>query len=102
MHEFLSKQYILCQAFRVKEDMSYTIMPVVLMCMKDISEIIMPIAGKVRVLKEAIQFVGHIHDENQENLQFIAIGPFSTHQFYLDVKNNKHSDFINFDGNNEI
>jgi hypothetical protein len=43
-------------------------MPVVLMCMKDISEIIMPKAGKVRVLKEAIQFVGHIHEENQENL----------------------------------
>ena len=64
MHEFLSKQYILCQAFRVKDDMSYTIMPVVLICMKDISEIIMPMAGKVRVLKEAIQFVGHIHEEN--------------------------------------
>jgi hypothetical protein len=39
-------------------------MPIVLICMRDISEIILPIAGKARVLKEAIQFVGHIHEEN--------------------------------------
>jgi hypothetical protein len=32
---------------------------------------------------------------------FLAIAPFSTHSFDLDIETNKHSDFIDYHGNDE-
>jgi flagellar assembly factor FliW len=60
-----------------------------------------PESGPPRILPEAIQYVCHFKENEEGKLHFLAMDPFSTHEFSVDVKQQNYSDFTTYTGNNE-
>ena len=102
VHSFLSEQYVVCQSYRINEQLEYINMPLVLWSMSDMSKILQPQSGTHRKLEEAIQYVGHIQDATTNKVTFVAMDPFSSYHFDLDPQLETYSEYRKFDGNNEL
>lgn len=102
VHTFLKEQYVVCQSYRINEQLEYINMPLVLWSMSDVSNILQPHSGTHTKLEEAIQYVGHIKNTATNKITFVAIDPFSSYHFDLDPQLETYSDYRRFYGNNEL
>jgi hypothetical protein len=102
VHDFLRDKFVIAQSYRITEQLQYINMNIVMWSMSDMSRQLAPSSGQHKVLEEAIQYVGHIKNQQTNVITFMAIDPFATHEFHLDPQLMKYSDFTTYHGNNEL
>mmetsp|Transcript_38034 Transcript_38034/g.58059 ORF Transcript_38034/g.58059 Transcript_38034/m.58059 type:complete len:316 (-) Transcript_38034:3951-4898(-) len=101
VHEFLADQFVICQSYQINDQLQYLNMPIVMFQMRDMSQMISP-ENEPKILPEAIQYVCHFKEEKTNHVKFLAVDPFSTHEFSLDPQLLTYSDYTTYQGNNEM
>lgn len=121
VYQFLEGTFIICQTYQLDDRLKYTNKELIIFKIE--KGLIVQLGGpgtKQKALKEAIQYVGHKVEvvvngdgieEETGKVTFVAVDPFSTHEFVYYENDcasvdqsvrGTYTEFTSYEGNNEI